>query len=65
MNATTISTKEEVLSSAVTLKTEEDKCEACACSSCYGEGFCDHCSTCSNASRFRDRCNAYEGPYTY
>ena len=25
-------------------------CKTCACSTCYGQGFCDRCSTCRNLS---------------
>lgn len=40
-------------------------CKTCACSTCYGQGFCDRCSTCRNLSRKLDRSNAYEGAYNY
>ncbi len=65
MITTAIDKTEELFSTSIPPRTQEEKCETCACSSCYGEGFCDHCSTCTEASRFRERCNAYEGPFTY
>lgn len=42
-----------------------EACGACACATCYEQEFCDRCSTCSEKSRFKDRCNAYEGAYNY
>lgn len=44
---------------------DQKACKTCVCSTCYGEGFCDRCSTCQNLSRKLDRCNAYEGAYNY
>ena len=31
----------------------------------YLQEFCDRCETCRELSRYKERCNAYEGALTY
>ena len=42
-----------------------EHCKGCACATCYLQEFCDRCETCRELSRYKERCNAYEGALTY
>ena len=50
-----------------TLTPEYDRslCGECQCATCYSQEFCDRCSTCKERSRYKERCNRYEGAFNY
>ncbi|MBQ1492714.1 MAG: hypothetical protein IIZ39_12210 [Blautia sp.] len=57
--------KEEKIPYTCTPAYDRSRCGSCSCASCYLQEFCDRCKDCQDLSRFKERCNAYEGALTY